>query len=139
VKVPLLVAVSVLIALPAEAHRQNNVLPICNNDGRCTTLSVTAPTSSRASSLRERRTGTSERKTHRVIDANGNSMLVTVQTVYGFNITVHPAYASKFLKGVAARYSVGLASRGFVGGDPLCRGGYTGLEPANPNEEALPR
>jgi hypothetical protein len=25
-------------------------------------------------------------------------MLVTVQTAYGFNITVHPAYASKFLK-----------------------------------------
>jgi hypothetical protein len=97
VKVPLLVAVSVLIALPAEAHRQNNVAPICNNDGRCTTLSVTAPTSSRASSSRERRPGT-ERKLRRVVDANGNSMLVTVQTAYGFNITVHPAYASKFLK-----------------------------------------
>jgi hypothetical protein len=25
-------------------------------------------------------------------------MMVTVQTAYGFNITVHPAYASKFLK-----------------------------------------
>ena len=33
-----------------------------------------------------------------VIDANGNSMMVTVQTAYGFNITVHPAYASKFQK-----------------------------------------
>ena len=34
----------------------------------------------------------------RVIDANGNSVMVTVQTAYGFNITVHPAYASKFQK-----------------------------------------
>ena len=25
-----------------------------------------------------------------------NGTMVTVQTVYGFNITVHPAYASKF-------------------------------------------
>jgi hypothetical protein len=32
-----------------------------------------------------------------------------------------------------------LASRVFVCGDPLCRGDYTGLEPANPNEEGLPR
>jgi len=31
-------------------------------------------------------------------DANGNNIMVTVQTAYGFNITVHPAYASKFLK-----------------------------------------
>ena len=34
----------------------------------------------------------------RVIDANGNSVMVTVKTAYGFNITVHPAYASKFQK-----------------------------------------
>src|SRR5262245_1232195 len=100
-KVATLVALSVLIALPVEAgerHRQNNVSPICDNDDRCTTLTVTAPTSSRASSLRGRRTDTSERKPHHVVDANGNRMLVTVQTAYGFNITVHPAYASTFLK-----------------------------------------
>ncbi|MGC1623157.1 MAG: hypothetical protein WA759_10220 [Pseudolabrys sp.] len=41
---------------------------------------------------------TPERKPHHVVDANGNSMLVTVQTAYGFNITVHPAYDSKFQK-----------------------------------------
>ena len=96
-KVPLLVAASVLIVLPAEAQRQNNVSPICYNDGRCTSLTVTAPTSRRASSLRGRHTGASERKTRRVVDANGNSMLVTVQTAYGFNITVHPAYAVRGL------------------------------------------
>jgi hypothetical protein len=92
-KVAALAALSVLIALPAEAgqpHRQNNVLPSCNNDGRCTTLDVTAPTSSRMR--------TSERKPRLPVDANGNSLMVTVQTAYGFNITVHPAYASKFQK-----------------------------------------
>ena len=48
-KIAALAALSVLIALPAEAgqrHRQNNVSPSCDNDGRCTTLNVTAPTSS---------------------------------------------------------------------------------------------
>ena len=92
-KAPLLVAVCVLIALPADAHRQNNVSPVCNNDGRCTSLALTAPTSSFAG-----RTRIAARTPHRPIDANGNGMLVTLQTVYGFNITVHPAYASKFLK-----------------------------------------
>ena len=34
-------ALSVLIVLPAQAgqrHRQNNVSPSCDNDGRCATL-----------------------------------------------------------------------------------------------------
>jgi hypothetical protein len=92
-KVAALAVLSVLIALPAEAgqrHRQNNVSPSCDNDGRCATLNVTAPTSS---PIR-----TSERKPHHAVDANGNSLMVKVQTAYGFNIMVHPAYASKFQK-----------------------------------------
>src|SRR5215510_2174705 len=91
-KVAALAALCVLIALPAEAAQQHrpNVSPSCDNDARCTTVSVTAPASSRIR--------TSERKPHRVVDANGNSMMVTVQTAYGFNVTVHPAYASKFQK-----------------------------------------
>ena len=92
-KVAVVAALSVLIALPAEAgqrHRQNNVSPACDNDGRCATLNVTAPTSSH--------TRTSERKPQYAVDANGNRLMVTVQTAYGFNITVHPAYASKFQK-----------------------------------------
>jgi hypothetical protein len=95
-KVAALVTVCVLIGLPAEAgqrHRQNNVSPSCDNDGRCATLKVTAPTSSSGRHIR-----TSERKPHHAVDANGNSMMVKVQTAYGFNITVHPAYASKFQK-----------------------------------------
>src|SRR5262245_37671806 len=95
-KVAARAALGVLIALPVEAgqhHRQNSVSLSCDNDGRCTTFNVSAPTSSL-----HRRIRTSERKPHHVVDANGNRMLVTVQTAYGFNITVHPAYASKFLK-----------------------------------------
>jgi hypothetical protein len=93
VKVAALAALCVLIALPAEAaqsHRQNNVSPSCDNDGRCTTLNATAPKSSHIR--------TSQPKPQRPVDANGNSLMVTVQTAYGFNITVHPAYASKFQK-----------------------------------------
>ena len=95
-KVAALVALSVLIALPVEAgERQNNVSPVCDNDGRCTTLDVTAPRSE--PSLRGR-IGTSDRPPRRIVDANSNGAMVTVQTAYGFNITVHPAYVSKFLK-----------------------------------------
>lgn len=96
-KVVALAALSVLIMLPAEAaqrQRQNNISPSCDNDGRCTTLSVTASTPS----LRGGHIRTSESKPRHVADANGNAMMVTVQTAYGFNITVNPAYASKFQK-----------------------------------------
>jgi hypothetical protein len=90
-KVAALAALSVLIALPAGAgQRQNSVSPSCDNDGRCKLLNVAAPASSHVR--------TSERKPQHAVDANGNSVMVTVQTAYGFNITVHPAYASKFQK-----------------------------------------
>ena len=81
-----------------DSVSQNSFSPSCDNDGHCTTFNVTASTSSKTSSLRARHIRASERKPHHVVDANGNSMMVTVQTAYGFNITVHPAYASKFLK-----------------------------------------
>ena len=98
-KVAALAILTVLIAIPAEAvQRQNTFSPSCDNDGHCTTSNVTASTASQTPSLRARLIRASERKTRHVVDANGNSMLVTVQTAYGFNITVHPAYASKFLK-----------------------------------------
>src|SRR4029079_17940447 len=93
-KVAALVVLSALVALPAEAaqRRQNSVSPSCDNDGRCTTLNAVSSASSKTSSFRAHRT------THQAVDANGNGIMVTVQTAYGFNITVHPAYASKFQK-----------------------------------------
>ena len=76
-KVIALAVLTVLIALPAEAvQRQNNFSPSCNNDGRCTTFN--ASTASQTPSLRRHHIRTSERKPHHVVDANGNSMLVTV-------------------------------------------------------------
>jgi hypothetical protein len=95
-KLAALTAFSVLIALSAQAgvrQRQNDVLPICDNDGRCATHIETAPVSNKTPIFSERMR-VSER--HRVVDGNG--MLVTVKTAFGFNITVHPAYASKFQK-----------------------------------------
>lgn len=75
-KVTVLAALSVLAVLPAEAAQRHQVngssALTCDNDGRCTTLNAAAPT------LIHKRT--SERKPHRVVDANGNSLLVTVQT-----------------------------------------------------------
>src|SRR5215467_15751059 len=93
-KVVALVVLSVLVALPVEAaqRRQNSVSPSCDNDGRCTTLNAISSASSKTSSLR------THRSSHQAVDANGNGIMVTVQTAYGFNITVHPAYASKFQK-----------------------------------------
>ena len=92
-EVAAVVAVGVLIALTAEvgqSRAQNNVSPSCDNDGRCTTVTSIASTS--------RRMATSERKRVHAVDANGNGLMVKVQTAYGFTITVHPAYASKFQK-----------------------------------------
>ena len=94
-KVVALVVLSAVIVFPAKAgqrDQQSTVSLPCDNDGRCTSV----PTS-----IRRQPAGlshASERNQRRIVDANGNSMMVTVQTAYGFNITVHPAYASKFLK-----------------------------------------
>ena len=97
-KTAALVVLCLLTVLPAEAgdrYRQNSVSSVCNNDGRCPIVAVAGSISSKRPTFRGR---TSEHTPHRVVDANGNNMLVTMQTAYGFNITVHPAYASKFLK-----------------------------------------
>jgi hypothetical protein len=91
VKIAALAALGVLVSLPAEAahvSRQNRISATCDNDGHCTTRAGIVPTTSRMS----------KRASHLVADANGNRVMVTVKTAYGFNITVHPAYASKFQK-----------------------------------------
>jgi len=87
-KVAGLVVISLLVAFPVEAAQlQNNIAWSCDNDGHCAGLGVAMPTPNKLSHTR-----------HRVIDGNGNVMMVKVQTVYGFDITVHPAYAVKFQK-----------------------------------------
>lgn len=93
-KAVVLVTLSALVALPAEAGQpqgKNTNSPSCDNDGRCTTLNVTIPSKTL---LR----GHYVRRSEPAVDANGNRIMVTVQTAYGFTITVHPAYASNFLK-----------------------------------------
>jgi hypothetical protein len=83
-----LAALSLLIALPVEAAQlQNNIPSSCDNDGHCTAIRVTTLTPTKMSRAR-----------HRAIDGNGNTVMVKVRTAYGFNITVHPAYATKFQK-----------------------------------------
>lgn len=116
-KVAALVALSVLVAHSAHAgqpdHKQN-FSSFCDNDGHCTTLKVAAPSSSHALGSRRSNAGTSERKPHRAVDANGNIAMVTVQTAYGFNITVHPAYASKFQKFFALLKDRGYRVPGYI-------------------------
>jgi hypothetical protein len=96
-KVAPVAALVVFIALSADVDQrawQNNISSACGNGDGCTTLAVAAPTSSKTSITHDR----IPRRAPRRLDANGNSAMVTVQTAYGFNITVHPAYASKFQK-----------------------------------------
>jgi len=97
-KVAALATLFALIAFQAEAAQsQSNMTTSCDNDGRCTTAAGLAK-SVKASGSHQRRTPASENDAHHLVDANGNGLMVTVQTAYGFNITVHPAYASKFQK-----------------------------------------
>ena len=76
-----------LAAFPAEAGQS------CDNNGYCTTFGVDASPPKKTPLLR-----VPNRNQDRATDANGNNIMVKVQTAYGFNITVHPAYASKFLR-----------------------------------------
>lgn len=89
VKALALVAINMIIACPAGAGQLHKTTsPVCDNNGRCVTAGSTA--SSPGRTLRAHRKGR--------VDGNGNAAMVTVRTTYGFNITVHPAYAGKFLK-----------------------------------------
>ncbi len=87
-KVAGLAVVGLLVAPWAEAAQiQNNISSPCDNNGHCTTITLAMPALNKMSHIR-----------HRAIDANGNVMMVKVRTAYGFDITVHPAYATKFQK-----------------------------------------
>jgi len=98
-KVAVLATLGALIAFQAEAAQsQSSMTPSCDNDGHCTTFAAGSAKSVKASGSHQRRAPASENDAHHLVDANGNGLMVTVQTAYGFNITVHPAYASKFQK-----------------------------------------
>ncbi len=89
-----LVAFSTLLALSAEAGQpdpEHKISSFCDDDGDCSGV-VASKASNNSSSY------ALKRKPHRAVDANGNTVMVTVKTAYGFNITVHPAFASKFQK-----------------------------------------
>jgi hypothetical protein len=95
VKATLLIVLTVLIALTGKAEKHlwhSDTSSCCSDDGRLTVQNMAGATPTLAKPLHD---GLSRRKA-RHLDANGNGAMVTVQTVYGFNITVHPAYASKF-------------------------------------------
>jgi hypothetical protein len=77
-----------------QQHALTNIAPSCDNDGHCTIFDVNPSSSRKTPTLGKHRA--SER--NHGLDANGNGMMVSVETAYGFKITVHPAYASKFLK-----------------------------------------
>jgi hypothetical protein len=82
-----LAAIGMLAVFPAAAGQS------CDNNGRCTTFDVNSSLPGKSLPLH-----VSKRHRDRATDANGNNAMVNVKTAYGFNITVHPAYAGKFLR-----------------------------------------
>ena len=124
----LLTVLLVLPVQAGQRHRLSVLpAATCDNDGHCTTPSVPftpvannqtsrrkvhavkAPVAAPAETNTEgavtteaaptaAKVATAPAPVARARDANGNNIMVTVQTAYGCNITVHPAYASKFLK-----------------------------------------
>ena len=124
----LLTVLLVLPVQAGQRHRLSvSPAATCDNDGHCTTPSAPfTPVASNQTSRRKVLAGkapiaaptvtntevavtteagptaakvaTAPAPVASALDANGNNIMVTVQTAYGFNITVHPAYASKFQK-----------------------------------------
>lgn len=95
-------AFSALVALSAEAEAEagwpdpkHKLSSFCHHDSNCIGVKVAA---SKMTKKRAPYIGKSEPNPRRALDANGNTAMVTVETAFGFNITVHPAYVSKFQK-----------------------------------------
>ena len=98
-KVAALAALSVLMALPAEAgqHRRQNGSPAttCDNDGHCTTQRATAPITSYRNS-RSKTQRTTATKSH-ALDANGNKTVgVIISLKTGAQARVGISYAARF-------------------------------------------
>jgi hypothetical protein len=101
-KVAALVALVVLIALPAEAaqrHRQPASPAVaCDNDGRCTTQSAGARTQGQetAGAASQSLVAAAQRKAH-AIDANGNKAYgVVISLKTGAKARVGISYAARF-------------------------------------------
>ncbi len=100
-KVAALAALSVLIALPAEAgqrHRQNDSsTTTCDNNGHCTTVNATAPMPShRKSRWKTQNTMATAQHQSRALDANGNTAGVVISLKTGAHARVGIAYAARF-------------------------------------------
>lgn len=96
IKVATMAALSALLAHSAEAGQRapnHKLSSFCHRDFNCISAKGAASKTIKRPALY---IGTSKRNPRRALDANGNTVMVTVATAYGFNITVHPAYASKF-------------------------------------------
>ncbi|MGZ5172345.1 MAG: hypothetical protein ACXWCY_33455 [Burkholderiales bacterium] len=100
-KVAGLAALSVLIALPAEAgprHRQNgSPAATCDNNGHCTTLGASAPMPSHRKSRLEtqRTTATNQHRSH-ALDANGDMAGAVISLRTGAHARVGISYAARF-------------------------------------------
>src|SRR5437868_13214988 len=110
-------ALAVSTSVASAAYHQasyNYIAPACDNNARCSTASG-APMSSyridvgevqrrkrHVSRVKEREQVMRQTRAarHHPTDANGSRTfgIVTVPTAFGFNIMVHPAYATKFQK-----------------------------------------
>ena len=102
-KVAVLAALSVLIAIPsaeaAQRHLQNAVpVTTCDNDGHCATLGATRPAASPRKVRPEiKNTVASARTQPAVLDANGNATAgVIVSSKTGARARVGVAYAARF-------------------------------------------
>src|SRR5215468_9560550 len=93
-KVAALVALGILIVLPAEAGQRHQQIGspaiICDNDGHCTTLTTktSVPSFHKNRSTAQHQTG--------VVDANGNAAGINISAKTGARARVGAAYAARF-------------------------------------------
>jgi len=101
-KVAVLAALSVLIAIPSAEAGQSHVqkgspVTSCDNDGHCTTRAATLPVASPRKGRPEiKKTTATARTQSAALDANGNTMGVIVSAKTGARARVGVAYAARF-------------------------------------------
>ena len=101
-KVAVLAALSVLIAIPSAEAGQGHVqkgspVTSCDNDGHCTTRAATLPVASPRKGRPEiKKTTATARTQSAALDANGNTMGVIVSAKTGARARVGVAYAARF-------------------------------------------